>query len=127
MINPEENKALKTDDTEETTKSVDHNTHDEHMRIDEEGNEVSPEDQAQQKNDSEGNFINLKGVKHIKINMNNFFRGLIAAWGAKKLGGGCLSTIIIFVVIYSLLGKCNNNNARAANINPAKPSISVNR
>lgn len=46
MINPEENKALKTEDIEETTKSVDHNTHDEHMRIDEEGNEVSPEDQA---------------------------------------------------------------------------------
>jgi hypothetical protein len=59
--------------------------------------------------------------------MNNFFRGLIAAWGAKKLGGGCLSTIIIFVVIYSLLGKCNNNNARAANINTGKPSISVNK
>lgn len=41
--------------------------------------------------------------------MNNFFRGIIAAWGAKKLGGGCLSTIVIFVLIYSLLGKCNNN------------------
>jgi hypothetical protein len=46
MINPEENKAPKTDDNEETTKKVDHNTQDEHMRIDEEGNEVSPEDQA---------------------------------------------------------------------------------
>jgi hypothetical protein len=57
--------------------------------------------------------------------MNNFFRGLIAAWGAKKLGGGCLSTIIIFVVIYSLLGKCNNNNAKAASINSGKPNISV--
>jgi hypothetical protein len=22
--------------------------------------------------------------------MNDFFRGIIAAWGAKKLGGGCL-------------------------------------
>jgi len=49
--------------------------------------------------------------------MNNFFRGIIAAWGAKKLGGGCLSTIIIFVLIYSLLGKCNNNNAKAAPVN----------
>ena len=46
--------------------------------------------------------------------MNNFFRGIIAAWGAKKLGGGCLSTIIIFALIYTLLGKCNNNTARAA-------------
>lgn len=41
--------------------------------------------------------------------MNNFFRGIIAAWGAKKLGGGCLSTIVIFVVIYMLLGKCGND------------------
>jgi hypothetical protein len=40
--------------------------------------------------------------------MNNFFRGIIAAWGAKKLGGGCLSTIIIFALIWTLLGKCNN-------------------
>lgn len=46
--------------------------------------------------------------------MNNFFRTIIAAWGAKKLGGGCLSTIVIFVVIYTLLGKCNNQPAHAA-------------
>ncbi|MES2458522.1 MAG: hypothetical protein V4594_23415 [Bacteroidota bacterium] len=46
--------------------------------------------------------------------MNNFFRTIIAGWGAKKLGGGCLSTIVIFVIIYSLLGKCNNNNTKAA-------------
>lgn len=39
--------------------------------------------------------------------MNDFFRGIIAAWGAKKLGGGCLSTVIIFVLIWTLLGKCN--------------------
>jgi hypothetical protein len=43
-----------------------------------------------------------------------FFRGIIAAWGAKKLGGGCLSTIVIFIAIYVLLGKCNNQPARAA-------------
>ncbi|RZK67353.1 MAG: hypothetical protein EOO85_25640 [Pedobacter sp.] len=59
--------------------------------------------------------------------MNNFFRGLIAAWGAKKLGGGCLSTIIIFVVIYSLLGKCNNNNAKAASLNGNKAQTSIAR
>ena len=39
--------------------------------------------------------------------MNSFFKALIAGWGAKKLGGGCLSTIVIFIVIYTLLGKCN--------------------
>ena len=40
--------------------------------------------------------------------MNNFFRTIIAAWGAKKLGGGCLSTILIFFVIYWALGNCNS-------------------
>ena len=37
--------------------------------------------------------------------MNNFFKTIIAGIGAKKLGGGCISTIIIFVIIYWLLGK----------------------
>jgi hypothetical protein len=36
--------------------------------------------------------------------MRNLFRGLIAGYGAKKLGGGCISTIIIFVILYWLLG-----------------------
>ena len=37
--------------------------------------------------------------------MNNLFRTLIAGYGAKKLGGGCLGTIVVFVVIYWLLGQ----------------------
>jgi hypothetical protein len=45
--------------------------------------------------------------------MNKFFRAIIAAWGAKKLGGGCLSTIVIFIIIYFLLGKCNNEGRAA--------------
>jgi hypothetical protein len=36
--------------------------------------------------------------------MNKLIRGLIAAYGAKKLGGGCLGTIVVFFVIYYLLG-----------------------
>jgi hypothetical protein len=39
--------------------------------------------------------------------MNKLFRGLIAGYGAKKLGGGCLSTILVFIVIWVVLGKCN--------------------
>lgn len=38
--------------------------------------------------------------------MNNIFRGLIAGYGAKKLGGGCLGTIIVFVIIFMLLKSC---------------------
>ena len=41
--------------------------------------------------------------------MNNFFRTLIAGYGAKKLGGGCFSTILIFFVIYWALGTCNKS------------------
>lgn len=40
--------------------------------------------------------------------MNNIFRGLIAGYGAKKLGGGCFSTILVFVVIWYALGHCGN-------------------
>jgi len=38
--------------------------------------------------------------------MNNLFRGLIAGYGAKKLGGGCLSTVVIFIIIWVLLKNC---------------------
>jgi hypothetical protein len=39
--------------------------------------------------------------------MNKLIRALIAGYGAKKLGGGCLSTVLIFIIIYYLLGQCN--------------------
>ncbi len=39
--------------------------------------------------------------------MNNIFKGLIASYGAAKLGGGCLSTVVFFVLIWMLLGTCN--------------------
>jgi hypothetical protein len=39
--------------------------------------------------------------------MPKWLKALIAGYGAKKLGGGCLSTILIFFVIYWALGQCN--------------------
>ncbi len=39
--------------------------------------------------------------------MKNWLRTLIAGYGAYKLGGGCLGTIVVFLVIYWLLGQCN--------------------
>jgi hypothetical protein len=39
--------------------------------------------------------------------MNNFLRGLLSGYGAWKLGGGCLGTIVVFVVLWLLLGKCS--------------------
>jgi hypothetical protein len=40
--------------------------------------------------------------------MPKWLRALIAAYGAKKLGGGCLSTILVFILIYYALGQCNH-------------------
>jgi hypothetical protein len=37
--------------------------------------------------------------------MNGLFKTLIAGFTAKKLGGGCLTMIIIFIIVYWLLGK----------------------
>jgi hypothetical protein len=39
--------------------------------------------------------------------MNKLFKTLIAGYGAKKLGGGCLTTILVFIIIYVALGQCN--------------------
>jgi hypothetical protein len=38
--------------------------------------------------------------------MNNIFKGIIAGYGAKKLGGGCFGTIIVFIIIWVVLGQC---------------------
>ena len=46
--------------------------------------------------------------------MNNLFRGLLAGYGAKKLGGGCFSTVLIFVVLWVLLGQCGATYAPEA-------------
>jgi hypothetical protein len=36
--------------------------------------------------------------------MSKILRGVAAGWGAKKLGGGCISTILIFILLWWLLG-----------------------
>jgi len=36
--------------------------------------------------------------------MSKILRGIAAGWGAKKLGGGCLSTILVFLPLWWLLG-----------------------
>jgi hypothetical protein len=39
--------------------------------------------------------------------MNNIFKGLIAGYSAKKLGSGCLGSIIVFIVVWVVLGQCS--------------------
>ena len=36
--------------------------------------------------------------------MSKLLRGLAAGYGAKKLGGGCFSTVLIFLLLWWLLG-----------------------
>jgi hypothetical protein len=36
--------------------------------------------------------------------MSKILRGLAAGYGAKKLGGGCISTVLIFLILWWLLG-----------------------
>lgn len=36
--------------------------------------------------------------------MSKLLRGLAAGYGAKKLGGGCFTTILVFGVLWYLLG-----------------------
>ncbi len=36
--------------------------------------------------------------------MNKFIKTLIAGYTAKKLGGGCLGTIIVFIIVWWILG-----------------------
>lgn len=38
--------------------------------------------------------------------MNNLLRGGLAGAAAWKFGGGIFSTILIFLVVFWLLGKC---------------------
>lgn len=39
--------------------------------------------------------------------MSKLLRGLAAGYGAKKLGGGCFSTVLVFIVLWYVLGNCD--------------------
>jgi len=39
-----------------------------------------------------------------KGTMSKLLRGVAAGYGAKKLGGGCFSTVIVFILLWWLLG-----------------------
>jgi hypothetical protein len=36
--------------------------------------------------------------------MSKLLRGIAAGYGAKKLGGGCFTTILVFLLLWWLLG-----------------------
>jgi hypothetical protein len=39
--------------------------------------------------------------------MRGPLRAILAGFGAWKMGGGCVSTILIFILLYWLLGQVN--------------------
>ena len=39
--------------------------------------------------------------------MSKLLRGVAAGYGAKKLGGGCFSTVLIFIILWWALGHFN--------------------
>lgn len=59
--------------------------------------------------------------------MNNFFRAIIAGYGAKKLGGGCFGTIIVFILIWVALGQCSfsSREVPAPETYPVKARVCV--
>jgi hypothetical protein len=36
--------------------------------------------------------------------MSNVARGCLAGWGASRLGGGCIGTVVVFIILFWLLG-----------------------
>jgi hypothetical protein len=42
--------------------------------------------------------------RSIGSTMSKLLRGLAAGYGAKKMGGGCFSTVLIFIILWYVLG-----------------------
>jgi hypothetical protein len=59
--------------------------------------------------------------------MNNFFRALIAGAAAKKFGGGCLGTVVIFILVWVALGYCNNTTKRREPLPKEKTGINISK
>jgi hypothetical protein len=39
-----------------------------------------------------------------EFHISKVLRGVAAGYGARKLGGGCLTTVLVFIVLWWLLG-----------------------
>jgi hypothetical protein len=69
------------------------------------------------------NFYAMSQILKI-THMNNLFRGLLAGAGAAKFGGGCLGTVLVFAIIWALLGTCDGGS-HAYLKKSARPEITV--
>ena len=57
--------------------------------------------------------------------MSKLLRGVAAGYGAKKLGGGCFSTVLIFILLWWLLGYFGIFSQRAFSKDSARRSRAV--
>jgi len=51
--------------------------------------------------------VHLRGTVKLTFTsrtMSKLLRGMAAGYGAKKMGGGCFSTVLIFILLWWLLG-----------------------
>jgi hypothetical protein len=49
----------------------------------------------------------VASINSKRMQMSKLLRGFVAGAGAWKWGGGCLSTIIIFILLWWILGNFN--------------------
>jgi hypothetical protein len=47
--------------------------------------------------------VPLDELSHTERLMAGLFKGVLAGWGASKLGGGCITTVIVFILLFWLL------------------------
>jgi hypothetical protein len=52
---------------------------------------------------SRQHVVNAQAL-NAKATMSKILRGVAAGYGAKKLGGGCFSTVLIFIILWYVLG-----------------------
>lgn len=50
-------------------------------------------------------YIQGREKHETELRSMGIMRGIVAGVGAAKLGGGCVSTILIFILLYWLLGQ----------------------
>jgi len=57
--------------------------------------------ESHSRNGNTGTVLQVDGGERT---MSKILRGVAAGWGAKKLGGGCFTTVLVFLLLWWLLG-----------------------
>jgi hypothetical protein len=49
----------------------------------------------------------VEAISREGSHLSKLLRGAAAGWGAKQLGGGCFTTVLVFVILWWVLGHFN--------------------